>query len=57
MLLQAAHMGLGACPIGGFDAAELAAALAVPAGEAPALVIALGHCRHAATERLRKPLD
>jgi nitroreductase len=32
MLLQAAHMGLGACPIGGFDATALAAALAVPAG-------------------------
>lgn len=57
MLLQAAHLGLGACPIGGFDAAALAAALAVAAGEAPALVIALGHCSHAAPERLRKRLD
>lgn len=56
MLLQAAHMGLGSCPIGGFDAAALAAAL-TPSGEVPALVIALGHCAYAAPERLRKPLD
>lgn len=57
VLLQAAHMGLGSCPIGGFDADRLAAALALPPGETPALVIALGHCAHAAPERLRKPLD
>ena len=57
MLLQAAHMGLGACPIGGFDSEALAAAIAIPAGEAPALVIALGHCSHPALKRLRKPLD
>jgi len=57
MLLQAAHMGLGSCPIGGFGAAALAAALSLPPGETPALVIALGHCSHAAPERLRKPLD
>jgi len=56
MLLQAAHMGIGSCPIGGYDAAALAAALALPAGEVPALVIALGQCRYAAPERLRKPL-
>lgn len=57
MLLQAAHMGLGACPIGGYDADALAAALELPPGEAPALLIALGHCAHAAPERLRKPPD
>lgn len=57
MLLQAAHMGLGACPIGGFDAAALAAALGLPAGETPALLIALGHCAYPAPQRLRKPLD
>lgn len=57
MLLQAAHMGLGACPIGGFDANALAAALGLPAGETPALLLALGHCSDAAPERLRKPLD
>lgn len=57
MLLQAAQMGLGSCPIGGYDAPALAAALALPAGEVPALVIALGQCRYAAPERIRKPLD
>lgn len=57
MLLQATHLGLGSCPIGGFDAALLAEAIALPAGEVPALVIALGQCAHPAPERLRKPLD
>jgi nitroreductase len=57
MLLQAAYSGLGSCPIGGFDAAALVEALAIPAGERPALVIALGYCRDAAPERLRKALD
>jgi nitroreductase len=57
MLLQATHLGLGSCPIGGFDADALAAALGLGAGEAPALLIALGHCSQAAPERLRKPLD
>ena len=56
MLLQAAHMGLGSCPIGGYDAPALADALALPAGEVPALVVALGECRQAAPERIRKPL-
>lgn len=57
MLLQAAHLGLGSCPIGGFDAALLAEAIALPTSETPALVIALGQCAHPAPERLRKPLD
>ena len=56
ILLQAAHMGLGSCPIGGYDPAALSGALKLPAGETPALVIALGHCRVPAPERLRKPL-
>lgn len=56
MLLQAAHMGLDSCPIGGFDADALTTALALPAGETPALLIALGHCSDPAPERLRKPL-
>lgn len=54
ILLQAAHMGLGSCPIGGFDEPALAAAIDLPAGEVPALVIALGECRHVAPERVRK---
>jgi len=55
ILLQATHLGLASCPIGGFDAEALAAALSLPKGEVPALVIALGHCAHAALQRLRKP--
>lgn len=57
ILLQAADMGLGSCPIGGFDADALASAVGIQAGEVPALVIALGHCSHAAPVRFRKPLD
>ena len=57
MLLQAAHMGLDSCPIGGFEPDALATALSVPEGEKPALLIALGHCSYKAPERLRKPLD
>lgn len=57
ILLQAAHLGLASCPIGGFDAQALAAALSLPKGEVPALVIALGHCADAAPQRLRKPLE
>ncbi|MHB1214760.1 MAG: NAD(P)H-dependent oxidoreductase [Thiobacillus sp.] len=56
MLLQATHMGLGSCPVGGFDADALASALTLPPGESPALVIALGRCAHPAPQRLRKPM-
>lgn len=57
MLLQAAHMGLDSCPIGGFDSDALATALTLPTGEIPALLIALGHCSYPAPERLRKAQD
>jgi len=57
ILLQATHQGLGSCPIGGFDAAALSAALRLPPGETPALVIALGRCAHAAPQRLRKAFN
>lgn len=57
MLLQAAHLGLGSCPLGGFDPAALAAALSLSPGETPALVVALGHCSEARPERIRKPLS
>ena len=56
MLLQAAHMGLGSCPIGGYDPAALKTTLRIPPGETPALVIALGHCAEPPPERIRKPL-
>jgi nitroreductase len=57
MLLQATHLGLGSCPLGGFDAAALAEVMNIPSGETPALVIALGHCAQAAPQRMRKPCD
>ena len=57
MLLQAKNMGLDSCPIGGFDPDALTTALALPQGEIPALLIALGHCSHPAPERLRKAPD
>lgn len=56
ILLQAAHLGLGSCPIGGYDEAALRAALKLATGEMPALVIALGRCAEAQPARLRKPI-
>ena len=55
MLLQAAHLGLGSCPIGGYDEAALRTALRLGPGETPALVIALGRCVEPQPARLRKP--
>ncbi|MBT9541297.1 nitroreductase family protein [Thiobacillus sp.] len=57
MLLQATHLGLGSCPIGGFDETALRAALGISSGESPALVIALGRCAYAAPPRIRKDFD
>lgn len=55
MLLQAAHQGLGSCPIGGFDAAALTGVLELASGETPALVLAFGQCAEPTPPRLRKP--
>ena len=57
MLLQATHLGLDSCPIGGFDETALRAALGISSGESPALVIALGQCAYAAPPRIRKDFD
>ena len=57
MLLQATHLGLASCPLGGFDSGLLTQALDIPSGETPALLIALGHCAYKAPERIRKPPD
>ena len=54
ILLQAAYLGLGSCPIGGFDVAALGEAVESPAGEVPALVIAVGRCAEGQPERVRK---
>ena len=56
ILLQTAHLELGSCPIGGFDATTLGQALNLAAGEVPALVIALGRCLAPQPTRIRKPL-
>ncbi|MEW6120962.1 MAG: nitroreductase family protein [Pseudomonadota bacterium] len=53
ILLQAAHLGLGSCPVGGFDEAALRAA-GIGVGEVPALVIAVGRCAEAQPARVRK---
>jgi nitroreductase len=54
MMLEAVHQQLASCPIGGFDEAELIAALDLPPGERPALVLALGHCADAQGMRRRR---
>lgn len=54
ILLQATYMGLGSCPIGGFDEAALSQAAGLPAGEKPALVIAVGRCAETRPQRVRK---
>lgn len=54
ILLQATYMGLGSCPIGGFDEAALSKATGLPAGEKPALVIAVGRCAETRPQRVRK---
>ena len=54
MMLQATALGLATCPMGGFDEAALGKALALPRGEAPALVLALGHCAEPQGERRRR---
>jgi len=57
MMVQAASMGLATCPMGGFDEAALTKALELPKGEAPALVLALGHCAGKQGERRRRGMD
>jgi nitroreductase len=54
ILLQATYMGLGSCPIGGFDEAALSKAAGLPAGEKPVLVIAVGRCAETRPQRVRK---
>jgi nitroreductase len=54
MMLEAVHQQLATCPIGGFDEQKLALALNLPAGEKPALVLALGHCAQPQGARRRR---
>lgn len=54
ILLQAAYLGLGSCPVGGFDESALRAAVGIGVGEVPALVIAVGRCAEGQLARVRK---
>ena len=54
MMVQATGIGLATCPIGGYDEEALTAALDLAEGEAPALVLALGHCLQPQGERRRR---
>ena len=56
MMIQATSLGLATCPIGGFDETALSVALNLPAGEAPALVLAVGHCADVQRERRRREI-
>jgi hypothetical protein len=42
---------------GGFDGADLSKALRLPAGEVPALLLALGHCADRQGGRRRKAMN
>ena len=54
MMVQATALGLGSCPMGGFDEAAVATVLGLGSDEAPALVLALGHCAQAQGPRRRR---
>jgi nitroreductase len=56
MMVQATALGLATCPMGGYDEAALSAALELPKGEVPALVLALGHCAQAQGARRRREM-
>ncbi len=56
MMVEAVHQQLATCPIGGFDEHKLAAALNMPSGEKPALVLSLGHCADQQGARRRRAL-
>lgn len=57
MMIQAAGLGLASCAMGGFDEQALSEALNLTQGEAPALVLAIGHCAEAQGERRRRSMD
>lgn len=56
MMIQASALDLATCPIGGYDEAALADALNLAPGESPALVLAVGHCAQAQSERRRRKM-
>ncbi len=57
ILLQATEMGLASCWVGAFDEAAAAAALALPAGWRPVVLVPVGHALGPPPERDRRPLE
>jgi nitroreductase len=57
MMLEAVHQGLASCPMGGFAEGELRRAISLPAGETPALVLALGECADKQGPRIRRSTE
>ncbi len=57
MLLAATHLGLGACPIVGFDPQALKAALPIPAELTPFLLVALGYPQYQPSPPYRLPVE
>lgn len=65
MMLEAANLGVGTCPVGYFDAEKLKAELALPEGEHPVLLMPFGYAspdakpsdRHSSYRPLSETVD
>ena len=58
LLLAAQDMGLGSCPIGGFDAAEVSRQFALSENEIPVLIVVVGYPKELnLRQKMRKPLS
>lgn len=57
MCLAAADLGLGTCWVCNFDTEMCARLLDMPAGQYPAVIVALGYPAASAPDKTRKPLD
>lgn len=57
MLLAATGLGVGSCPVIGFDPAALKAALPIPAELTPLLLVVLGYPRYELPPPYRLPIE
>lgn len=58
LLLAAQDMGLGSCPIGGVDAAEVSRQFALSENEIPVLIVVVGYPKELnLRQKMRKPLS
>ncbi len=57
ILLQAHHLGLGACPIASFHAQAIVTLLELPAHLHPVLLVALGYPQSVPQPPMQRPLD